>query len=105
MPKKQTLEERQLELQAEQSRKVSSLIHKGISALEKYHTEKLRRLDAPKFRWTLIIFASLLFLIVFGSGFLLFFDKIDKSNFTFLLGILIGAIMALIGDVILEAQQ
>jgi len=102
---KKNLEEKQLDLQIQQAKNFNLLIEKVVPAVEKYFTDKLHKLEAPKFRWTLIVFAILLAIIVIGTGILVYFDKIESTNFIFLLGILVGAMMTLIGDIILEVKQ
>ena len=105
MPNKKSLEEKQVELQIQQAKNLGIILDRVVPAVEKYYSEKMKRLEEPRFKWTLVAFAIILVVIVGVSAYLLYLDKIPAENFTFLLGILVGAIMALLGDIILEAQQ
>ena len=96
------LEEQRLKLQTEQAKNVNKLMEKGLPLVEKYFSTKLEKLEAPRFKWMLIIFGGILVLSVALTGFLTFFGKVSSENFTFLLGILIGAIITLLGDVLIN---
>jgi len=96
------LEEQRLKLQTEQAKNFSKIIEKDLPLIEKYFTAKIEKLEAPRFRWMFIIFGAILFISIGLTGFLTFYDKISSENFTFLLGILIGSIITLIGDVIIN---
>ena len=96
------LEEQRLKLQTEQAKNFSKIIEKGLPLIEKYFTAKIEKLEAPRLRWMFIIFGTILFISIGLTGFLTFYGKISSENFTFLLGILIGSIITLIGDVIIN---
>lgn len=96
------LEEQRLKLQTEQAKKFNKIIEESLPLVEKYFTAKIEKLEAPRFRWMFIIFGSILFISIGLTGFLTFYGKISSENFTFLLGILIGSIITLISDVIID---
>jgi hypothetical protein len=102
--KRPNLEEKKIELELQRNKSFNMLVSQGLPLLEKYFTSKLEKIEAPKFKWTLIIFGSLLTISVVGTGILVYADKVDSANFTFLLGIMIGSIVTLIGDIIFEAK-
>ena len=96
------LEKEKMKLQQEQNKNFNKLVDKGLPLLEKYFTSKIEKLEVPKFKWTLIVFALVLLVSVGMTGVLTFFGKVGAENFTFLLGILIGAIITLMGDILLN---
>lgn len=96
------LEEQRIKLQTEQAKNLSKVIDKGLPLVEKYFSAKIERLEAPKFRWMFIIFGAILLISIGLTGFLTFYGKISSENFTFLLGILIGSIITLVGDAIIS---
>ena len=96
------IEEQRLKLQTEQAKNFNKIIDKGLPLLEKYFTSKIEKLEAPRFRWMFIVFGGILIMSVGLTGFLTFYGKISSENFTFLLGILLGAIITLFGDVLLN---
>ena len=96
------LEEQRIKLQTEQAKNFSKIIEKGLPLVEKYFSAKIEKLEAPRFRWMFIIFGTILLVSIGLTGFLTFYGKISSENFTFLLGILIGSIITLIGDAIIN---
>lgn len=96
------VEKEKVRLQQEQTKNFNKLIDKGFPILERYLNAKLEKIEAPKFKWTFIIFGILLVLILASTAFLTFYDKLNPENFTFLLGILIGSIITLLGDILLN---
>ena len=99
------LQQKQLDLEQEKAKSLNSLLEKAIPLIEKYYSTKLEKIEAPKFKYTLIIFSFLLFVVVIGTGILVFYGKVSSENFTFLIGILIGSVITFLRDIIIEAQQ
>ena len=77
------LEEQRLKLQTEQAKNVNKLMEKGLPLVEKYFSTKLEKLEAPRFKWMLIIFGGILVLSVALTGFLTFFGNLLCSTFYF----------------------
>ena len=105
------LQEKQLELQTkrqdaqiENSKVIQSAVDQGLPLMKEYYHAKMRTVEAPKFRWSIILFGTILFVCVVGSGVLVFFDKLDSGSFTFLLGTLTGGIITFMGDLLLLKQ-
>lgn len=99
------VQEKQLDLQMKQAENFNKLIEKGIPLIERYITARIEKIEAPKFKWTMIIFSLLLFVVIIGTGFLVYQGKVSSDNFTFLVGILIGSVITFLGDIISEAKQ
>ncbi len=79
-------------------------IDKGLPILERYLNSKLS-LEKPKFRWGLVAFITILSLMVLVTAFLVYNNKMDSGNFTFLLGTLIGATITMLGDIIIPREN
>ena len=94
------VEKEKVRLQQEQAKNFNKLIDKGFPLIERYLNAKLEKIEAPRFKWTFVIFGVLLILILGITAFLTFYDKLNPENFTFLLGILIGSIITLLGDIL-----
>ena len=99
------IEEQRLKLQTEQAKNLNKIIDKGLPLVEKYFTSKIEKLEAPRFKWMFVIFGAILFISIGLTAFLTYHGKISSENFTFLLGILIGSIITLIGDVIINMRD
>ncbi len=95
------LQEKQLELQKQNKEILQKVVDKGLPILDKYIHTQLKTVDAPRVRWSIIGFLGILFIIILGSGFLVYSGKLDSGSFTFLLGTLIGASITFLGDTIL----
>ncbi len=76
------------------------LVDRGLPLLERWFDNQ-HELEKPKIRWSIIGFILMLFLVVICTAVLVFFGKVDGSNFTFLMGTLVGAIITLFGDIVL----
>ena len=74
------------------------------SNLRDYFEKKLKHIEGPKIRWSIIGFLGMLLLIVIGTGVLVFYGKLDSGSFTFLLGTLIGGSITFLGDLLLPPQ-
>lgn len=94
----------QLEIQKEQTKNVGILIDKVAPLIEKYYTTKLEKIEAPKFRWSAIIFGIILAGIIGGSMFLVYEGKMGADNFTFLAGVVVGYMMTFIKDLTLGSE-
>lgn len=81
-----------------------SVIDKGFPLYERYLNTKIEHLEKPKFRWSLIAFVLILTIVVLVTAFLVYHDKVDGANFTFLLGTLVGATITLIGDLLIPKE-
>lgn len=99
------LQQKQLDLQMQNGQLFKDALEQGLPLLDKYLTAKINQVEGPKIRWSIISFASVLVLVVALSGFLVYDGKLDASNFTFLLGTLIGAVITLLGDILIPSQQ
>lgn len=105
------LQEKQMELQAKQqdvqienSKIIQKAVDQGLPLMKEYYHAKMKHVESPKFKWSMILFGTILFICVVGSGVLVFFDKLDSGSFTFLLGTLIGGIITFMGDLLLPQQ-
>lgn len=92
------------ELGAKQVELWTKIVDKGIPLLEKY-IESKNNLEKPKFKWGILAFIFILSLMVLVTAFLVYAGKVDGSNFTFLLGTLIGATIAILGDILLPVEN
>jgi hypothetical protein len=106
------LQEKQLDLQAQQqaaqienAKVLQTAVEQGMPLLKDYLHAKMKNVDSPKFKWSIVLFGAVLLVCVIGSGFLVFFDKMESGSFTFLLGTLIGGIITFMGDLLLPQQQ
>lgn len=99
------LQSKQLDSQIASSKVMQQAVEQGLPLLKEYVETKVHKLESPKFKWSILIFGSILLICVIGSGVLVFFDKLDSGSFTFLLGTLIGGMITFLGDVILPPQQ
>ena len=95
------LQQKQIELQTQNNKVLQQLINKGLPIIEKYINAKLEKVEGPRVRWSIVGFIGVLFIVVVGSGFLVYTGKLESGNFTFLLGTLIGATITFLGDIIL----
>ena len=97
-----------MELEQEKIKKTNEVLTKaieeGFPILRDYYNKKMTKLEGPKIRISLYGFIYLLAIIVIGSGLLVFYGKLEGSNFTFLLGILIGAMITFLGDLVLPVN-
>ena len=97
-------QQRQFELQVQNVQFFHETVSKILPIAEKYYTAKLTKVEAPKVRLSIIGFLLVLFVIVVVSGFLVYAGKMESSNFTFLLGTLVGGTITFLGDIILPSQ-
>jgi len=97
------LQQKQLDLQMKNSEVMQKLITEGSPILREYLEKKMKHIEGPKIKWSIIGFLGILIIIVIGTGFLVFEGKVDASNFTFLLGTLIGGAITFLGDMILPS--
>ena len=93
------------ELELERAKTLNLILEKGLPLLDKYYTSKLEKIEAPKFKLTLFVFGFLLLITLLTTGTLVYFDKVSSDNFTFVLGILIGSAVTLVGNIILGVQE
>lgn len=91
-------------LQVENAKNLGTLIDKGLPIVDKYFSQKIEKVEAPKIRMMFWIFGGILFLSVIITGVLTYTGKVSSDNFTFLLGTLLGTIITLIGDVTIGAE-
>ncbi len=98
------LQSQQLEIQKEQTKNFGILIDKVAPLIEKYYSAKLEKIEAPKFRWSAIIFGIMLVVIVVGSMYLVYEGKLGADNFTFLVGVIVGYMMTFIKDLTLGGE-
>ena len=77
------------------------LMEKGFPILERYLNAKMQHLEKPRFRWSLMAFVTILSIVILVTAFLVYHEKVDGSNFTFLLGTLVGATITLLGDLLI----
>ena len=105
------LQEKQLEIQAKQqelqienSKILQKAVEQGLPLMRDYYQAKMQTVESPKFKWSILLFGTILFICVIGSGVLVFFEKLDSGSFTFLLGTLIGGIITFMGDLLLPQQ-
>jgi len=95
------LQRNQLEIQKQQAKNIELAINKIAPIAEKYFVTKLEKLEAPRFRWTAIIFGILLGIIVIGVMCLVYAGKVGADNLVFLLGIIVGYMITLMREVVL----
>lgn len=98
------LQQKQVELQTQNSKVLPELVDKVQPIAEKYLeylNKKLEKIEGPKIRWSIIGFVGLLLVIVLVSGVLVYANKLDSSSFTLVLGTMIGATLTLLGDIVL----
>ena len=98
------LQQKQMELQMQNNQILRQAIEKGLPILEKYFNKRLELVESPKIRWSILGFVGILFVVVIGSGFLVYAGKLESGNFTFLLGTLLGATITFLGDIVLAPQ-
>jgi len=98
------LQQKQIELQTQNNRLLQQLIDKGLPIVDKYFNKKLEKVEGPKIRWSVIGFVAVLFVIIIGTGWLVYVGKLDPANFTFLLGTIIGASVTFLGDIIFTGE-
>ena len=99
------IEKEKIKVQLKQQETIQKIVDKGLPLIQRYFTSKIEKIEAPRFKWTFIIFGGLLFASLVGTGLLTYYDKISSENFTFLLGILIGSIVTLMGDIVLQVKE
>jgi len=97
-------QQRQLELQAQNAQFFHETVRKILPIAEKYYTTKLTKVEAPKVRWSIVGFLIVLCVVVVVSGILVYAGKMESSNFTFLLGTLVGGSITFLGDIILPSK-
>ena len=98
-------QQKQLETQSQNIQFIQKAIEQGASLLQKYLDAKIKNVEAPKIKWSIIAFVGVLVLVIIICGFLVYENKLDPSNFTFLLGTLIGAVITLLGDVLIPQEN
>jgi len=98
------LQEKQIEIQTQNNKMIQQLIEKGLPIADKYFNKKLEKIEAPKIRWSILGFISILALVIVGTGYLVYVEKLDPANFTFLLGIIIGASVTFLGDILFTEE-
>ncbi len=98
------LQKAQIESQNQSTKLLQQALEKALPVVEKYFNAKLERVESPKVRWSIIGFIGILLMVLVMTSFLVYKGKLDSSNFTFLLGTLIGATISLLGDVILPKE-
>ncbi len=99
------LEEQKLKTQTEQNKELIKVAKRVTEAIEKYYTLKLTKLEAPKFKWSTTLFSVIILLIVVGSGLLVYYGKLSSSNFTLLIGVIVGYLMTFIKNVVLVQSE
>lgn len=97
-------QQRQFELQVQNVQFFHETVSKILPIAEKYYTAKLTKVEAPKVRWSIVGFLFVLCVVVIVSGILVYTGKMESSNFTFLLGTLVGGSITFLGDIILPSQ-
>lgn len=98
------VQQKQLELQQKNSEILMQVVSQGMPLLKEYCDSKMKHIEGPKIRWSIIGFLGILFLIVLVTGFLVYVGRLDGSNFTFLLGTLIGGAITFLGDMLLPSE-
>ena len=98
------LQSKQQEAQIENSKVIQKAVDQGLPLMKEYYHAKMKTVDSPKFKWSILLIGTILFVCVVGSGILVFFNKMDSGSFTFLLGTLIGGIITFMGDLLLPQQ-
>lgn len=90
-----------LDLEEKKTDFYKNLADKITPLADKYIHEKMTYMESPKLKLSFWIFGMILFTIVIFCGILVLLDKLEGSNFTFLLGALIGSVMVILGDVLI----
>ena len=74
-PKVIKLQEKQMELQAKQqdvqienSKIIQKAVDQGLPLMKEYYHAKMKHVESPKFKWSMILFGTILFICVVGSG-------------------------------------
>src|SRR3989344_1545028 len=96
------LKQQEIDLQERNNEILKEAIAKGTPLLQR-HIELKNRNEGSKVKWSIIGFLSILVIVISASTFLVYHDKLDPANFTFLLGTLIGATITLLGDIIIPS--
>ncbi|NKQ38980.1 MAG: hypothetical protein HF967_05845 [Methanosarcinales archaeon] len=91
------------EVEVEKIKVYHILLEKGLPILEKY-LENQQKIEKPKFKWGMIIFIGIIALVIVPTAILVFNDRVDGSNFTFLLGTLIGATLTLFSKLLIPNE-
>lgn len=88
-----SIEREKIQQQREQLQLWREALNQIVPAVTEYYKIRMERVDVPVFRTSTFTFAMILLVIVVGCGTLVFFGKLGESNFTFLLGIVLGYLM------------
>ena len=95
------INKKMLSLEETRTNFFKDLADRIIPLADEHFNNKMLHLESPKLKLSFWIFGLILFIIVIICGILVFFDKLEGSNFTFLLGVLIGSVMVMLGDVLI----
>ena len=102
MAKDKEVQLKEIELEKEkvsQSTKIwEKALEEGFPLLKEYLNKKIEKLEVPKIRLSLIWFSIILFVVILITSFLVYAGKLEGSNLTFLLGIMVGAIITFLSS-------
>ena len=83
---------------------MKKVVDKGFPLIEKM-IEMKERIEKPKFTFGMIGFLVIIACIINSTGILVFYEKMDDGNFTFLMGTLFGASITIFNEILTTNQK
>jgi hypothetical protein len=87
------VELKRIELEIEKTRSLNKIIEEIIPKLSEYFEKRMVGHETPILKQSIWIFFSIIILIVLGTGFLVYTQKLDTTSFTFLIGTVLGYLL------------
>jgi len=88
------IERKKLELELKKIEFWDKRFEESIPKILNYFEQKMLKHETPILKTSIRVFAGIVILIILGTGFLVYVEKLDAASFTFVIGAVLGYLVA-----------
>lgn len=91
---KTEIESKRLDLELKKFEFWDKRFGESIPKILNYFEQKMLKHETPILKTSIRVFAGIVILIILGTGFLVYVEKLDAASFTFVIGAVLGYLVA-----------